>query len=642
VGRLIAAAGRHRGLLALLGTQILLGALLFGRASPFATAPVECYGGALAEIMLHEPDISAWDGDHGPMGGIATAVGATLPLFAVFDANEGFTKVLALLLWSALGIGLYALFDRRLGRATALLAAAPALLPVPLLLVASTNFSNYHWTSLLFDWGMVGAALWVLEAPDRTVRWALAGLVMGFGVFTSVASLPFLGLAALLTLGAPRATWRLGIPVAITSTLPGIALLVSKLRHDPFGVAVQQTADPIAGRLTTLRLDPSALSDLLPATLGPTLHFADAFAGDPSWAQGVEWAWVVASLAGLVAAAVATARRLRSEGLTQAAALAAMPVVFVVVFVLALVVLGATIEETPWRFTNPREHSHRALLPLILGLSVASAVGFGDLARRHRAWLLAGLLPAGLGVVSLASLALAGPGDPAEGFSSYRGRCPDVIGYYAAQRLAEPESLHGICDRFADPDSARQCRAGAAWGLGWYGAVLGPAGTLAAHPLDQRCLHVPPDIARRCHPWTRGTQPRLDPGVAQTCADLPAAEREDCLLGIGWFLSLVDWGFDSWPLDACESLPTDFDRSGCWRGFGFHLGDHLPGMPDRLRRNLDSVPPERRGSVAEGIGYSLGRTFSSRGAALALCAPLEADAAACVAGTSLAPNHRQP
>ncbi len=142
---------------------------LLSRGSPWGTASLECVAGGVAELMLHEPRWSAWDGVDGSLGGILLAVAATLPAWA---AGGGGWIVLLTWLQALLPVVLvYALIERAAGRQAALLASAAVALPPTVVLHPALNFGNWHWTSLIFEWGAAGLACWLVARPPRAV-WA--------------------------------------------------------------------------------------------------------------------------------------------------------------------------------------------------------------------------------------------------------------------------------------------------------------------------------------------------------------------------------------------------------------------------------------------------------------------------------------
>ncbi len=626
----------HRGLVALLTLHAAGVGATFLTGSPFATASVECAAGGVAELLL-SPGQRPWgplDSFDGALGGNFVAALVALPLFAGVGVTAWAAKGVAWAFSAAVLLVVYGLLDRHESRGAALLGTAALAFAPPAVSFMALILGNWHWTELMFDYGVALAALELLRAHrpgleretpgPGSMPWAGLGLLTGFGVVNCFGSLPFMavGWAALLVgLGMARVLplrlvpRRLGI-AAGAALLGAAPLLVKALWHTPFGVDGPRADGGLPGMLR-FGFDPSKLADLVGPPLAWSLHVQDLL---PSLPQGVAWglagAWVALAWCGVVACLALTGRRI-AAGAPVAGGL--IPVLFVGTFALAYVAVGMRIEVLPPEFSNLRETTHRPLLPLVAALALAGAVGWSRimaLARGGPVWLRVGLggvalAPVALGIVTSVAGALDPSGAGVGTVSVYRSSCLDVGGFVASPWYADdPAALHERCGEWVDPSRVRQCRAGAAWGAGYYRGRLARGAEGA-----------------RSEPRPGGPEgpPMLAAGSTDGCDALPAGMRGDCLRGIGWLVGERDWGTGRWPLPSCDALPSPDDRAGCWRGVGFLVGDHLHPTPWRMDAVLRRVPRDRRADVAQGAGYSMARTYASTGLPGTLCGRLGGD-----------------
>lgn len=599
----------HWGLLVLLLAHAVVFWWVVGSGSPWATGPVECAAGTMAEVALGRIDWPLLDTFDGALGGMFVGGMTAVPFYAL-GASGLAMKAAAWIYGVAALLVAYALLDRHgpgasgsrrfaaLGGAAALAFAPPAVLHTQLTL------GNWHWTQLVFDYGV---ALWALEllraerAGDRpgAVPWLGFGLFTGLGLFNNLGSLPFLAASwAGLVLFLPRA---IGVRTVGRLAGAGAAAAVGalpfliKLAHQPFGRAAP--SDQTVGRLSRIVPDPGRLLELTGDELAWALHIHDVLPNLGGRALALAGIWVALCWVGTAFAGLA-AVRLRSLG-------AAVPVVFALAFCGAVFLIDTDLSAPPIAFSNVRGLSARVVPPLLTALILASAMGWtalGDLLEEgsvsRLALRLVVLLPAAIGFACFTALP-ARPVPDVGGVNSYRASCMDVNGYYASKHFRDdPAELFALCEALEDPGVARACGVGAAWGVGYYAMEL-------ATGEEQRLSADPSGFV-------------FSASAAQACSAYDGWVRDRCLLGLGWHLGQFDWGKDRWPLRACSSLSKG-DRGPCWRGVGFQLGDHLSTTPHRIGALVARVPARWRRDVARGAGYSIGRTWAGPVVASALC-----------------------
>ncbi len=609
----------HRGLWAILLLHAVVFWAVVGTASPWTTAPLECAPGGAAELLLKGSSWSVWDSFHGGMAGSLLAALAGLPLFATVGATGFAIKAVAWVGALALLVVVYALLDRHESRPAALLACAGLAFAPPALFHPSAVLGNWHWTQLIFDYGLVLFALELLRVDRGKLAWALFGLLSGLAIFNCIASLPFVAVAwGLLLLGAGgRATVR-RFGLAALTALVGLAPYLYKLLfHRPFGLP-EVVADQTVTRLMRVGFEPALLFDFLHPELPWALHVHDAIDWLPTWAglrMGTLWTAVV--WVGMAACATLAARAwLGAGGTRRRPPLAVVPPLFALLFALAYICLDTHLEMLPAWFTNAREPGHRMLPPMLAALVVGSAIGWSRLTQRlpqaRPALFAAALIPVAVGLASQVSLVQ--PAAPA-GVAAYRGSCGDALGFNAAASFrGDSAGAQRICRGLGDDATEEDCRSGAAWGAGFYGGRVGNL-TPEQAPAD----------------WDR-SELALLPEAQALCDELVGERRDQCLFGLGWYVGSLGWGRDHWPLAACDSLPVA-DRARCWRGVGFPVGDHLHPSPWKVGAVVRLAPPEHRREVAWGAGVAIGRTWSSPEYGRWLCREAELEEVdACEAG----------
>ncbi|MCP4872379.1 MAG: hypothetical protein GY898_27080 [Proteobacteria bacterium] len=612
----------HGGLLLLLAVHAALYAWIVGSASPWATAPLECAPGAMAELMLDGSDWSIWDTFHGALGGMFVSASAGLPLLAALGVKAGTLKLLAWLT-AVVVIGVvYALLDRHESRTAALLGATGIAFGPPALFHVQAVFGNWHWTQLFFDYGVVLLALELARQPRPAWAWGLFGFATGVGIFNCIGSLPFMAvgwLALLVAAGARGVAPKLGAAVG-GAVVGGAPFLYKLLIHRPFGLP-ESPGDQTLGRLSRLSVEPSKALDLVYPELPWALHIHDAL---PTWSGQVTWrietAWVVITWLGLGAAVVFGVGLWKTNRRHLPVAL--VPALFALLFAGAYVVLDTKLRMLPLDFTNVREASHRTIPPLLAALAVGSGIGWARLAERWprvRGVMLAlGALPAVIGAGTMLALVPADAPASVSTVSSYRAVCFDALGHFAAGAFrGDPAAGHEVCEGLRDPARAASCQRGVAWGTGFFGGRLGAVAD-ADRPVD----------------FEPGAIGFTAEGRA-VCDSLPDGSRADCLLGVGWSAGASNWGVGPWPLKACDSFADEADRAGCWRGVGFPVGDHLHPTPAKAVGLLGRVPQDRRALVAEGMGLAIARSYGTPAMANWLCDRIGGrDAAACRRGVA--------
>ncbi len=655
----------HRGLLVILALQAVVVVTLLGRASPWATLSLDCVAGTVAETALFEPGWGPGEVVDGLVWSQALSGLVALPGYAALGTGYGLVGKAAAFLWAmGLVVLVYLLGLRASGRPGGLFAAAVVAFSPPMVFHTSLVLGNWHWTGLVFDYGVLLLALrigWPQDrgAESRWQRWpgfAALGLGCGLAVLNSPKSLPFVAVACVVAFsGARPRRWLAGLPAtAAGAAVGGLPLLLHRVVA---GGPEEATGDAIWSRLFAFRPDLAKLGDLFGEPIAKTLHLE----GPLGWQAGeaLSSAWVACCWIGCLLALGGVVWGLaRREGADGGSVMARLgPLAFCALFALAYLVLDTRLRVLPPDFGNYRQNSHRAFTAMLMAMAVGGAGGWGWLWSRCRGMerpltrralrgiaLLGAATPAVICLVAQLSLAAGAPGLGRVGLDTYRGHCFDVSGFFAAGKEPDPEAMERFCGRLSSPDRRRDCLAGAAWGIGHLHARLEPAPPYPTDrpvPSGDLCDHVPPTERGRCAYWEPGQQPGMGGELAQACDALPGTRRDLCYMGGGWYHSQVAWGTEDWPLEACESLVDERARAACWTGPGFHMIDHLAVTPPRLRSALARVPDRRRPDVARGAGVMLGRTWASGEVAGWVCDQMEEErlVAACRDGVALAREH---
>ena len=341
----------HRGFGAILALHAVVFWAAVGTASPWTTAPLECATGSMADVLLGSGSWSVWDSFHGALAGMLLAALAGLPLFAAFGATGAVVKAVAWATAVALLLVVYALVDRHGSRPAALLATAGLAFCPPALFHPSTVLGNWHWSQLLFDYGLLLFALELARKQRRRLAWTLFGLASGLALFNCIASLPFVAAswALLALMVGGRATvgrFAVGLAAAFVGVTP---FLYKLLLHRPFGLP-DVVADQTLKRLTRVGFEPGMLTDLVYPELPWALHVHDVVDWLPGQA-GLRMAtlWTVVVWLGLAAAAVLGLRAWlgRPGADRRRPPLALVPVLFVVLFALAYAALNTQLEILP-------------------------------------------------------------------------------------------------------------------------------------------------------------------------------------------------------------------------------------------------------------------------------------------------------
>lgn len=598
----------HRGLFCLLAGHALVFWGVLSSGSPWTTASLECATGGIADVLLSESSWSPWDTFQGALGGMFFTAVVGLPLFAIFGVGAGTTQLLAYLGAAALLCIVYVLLDRHESRRAALLAAAGLAFAPPVLFHPSTVLGNWHWTQLIFDYGLALFALELLRRRRATWIWGLFGLAGGLAIFHCMGSLPFVGLSVLVALLLGRPGLRRGTAAAAGGLLGLAPFLYKLLLHRPFGHSGGRSEQTL-GRLIPREIHLDRLPDLIYPELPWALHFHDtmeAWPGPPGWTLAV--IWVAVAWGGFLALLWSLRAPVGAEQPGRRPRLVALlPVAFAGVFVAAYVLLQGELEILPEEFTNIREKGHRNLPMLLAALVVGSAMGWSRLVGLvapglGRALLGLALLPAFAGLLS--QIALVETGGPAEqrSFHSYRTACVDVLGVFAAASL-KGQSWDAVeaCSGLEGEQRQGQCRVGAAWGTGVGSARLDAR---SGPPTTEGPGSLPFTIAAE----SLAACERLDPEL-----------QSECRFGLGWWVGSLNWGAASWPMAACDSLADPGQSSECWTGVGFVLGDHLHPRPQKMGLVLARAPTERQALVAEGLGVALGRSYADETWAGSFC-----------------------
>jgi len=616
----------HRALGVLLVAQSLLFWWVVGSGSLWVTAPLECAPGGMVGMLLGDSGWPVWDTFEGALGGMFLAGLAGLPLFAVAGVTALTIKAVAWLGTLAVLLVVYRFLDRHESRLAALLAVAGLSFCPPLLFHSAAVIGNWHWTQLIFDYGLALVALDLVRGREPAWRWTCFGILSGLAIFNCVASFPFVALSwGFLLLGSLGREKIQRFGLAVAGTLLGLLpFLYKALWHRPFGRSAD-SGDRTLGRLAHLDFEPARAMDLVYPELPWALHIHDVLESWPlavTWRLASTWSvlvWVGFCIA-LFAALGELRQRWREGGWAAARRLPAalLPPLFVLAFVAAYVVVQVRVEILPVDFSNLRESGHRMLPPLLASLLISSGVGWARLASRwsgaRSAVLVAALFPVAIGLVSQWGLVERRLAPEERGLQVYRASCTDVPGVFLSRALArQPQAALASCESLGGAD-ARDCKQGFAWGVGKETTSL-TAGSGAGAGGDPA----------RAFAFSEAS--------LATCEALPSDLRSECIFGMGWWAGSADWGKEHWPLEVCDSLAAPADRETCWTGVGFPVGDHLHLNPAKVVGVLGRVPPPRRSLAAQGVGRSLARAFGSRAVAEDLCERLGSlDAVPCLAG----------
>lgn len=595
---------RHGALLLLLAVQAATIGAIFASSSPWATTPLECHTGAISQLLRSGTGWSWLDLWHGAMSAYLLAGLQLVPLHAVLGEGP-LAGALVAWAWMAAGVVVvYAVFAR-LDRRVALAAAFAAAFMPPVVFRAGLTTGDWHWTQMVFDWAAVLVALELCRRSSGG-RWLVFGCVTGLAAANSLGSAPYLVVAWAIALwGARGRAVEVGgaLVSAVALSFPAWWKL---LIHPAYGGG--GGPDKVGSRLTSLAPDPLKIGHFFSERFPPALHLDDPF--PEAWraaAEGGAHGWLLVGWLGIFVAAT-LGRGNAAEGLLgglpwrRAPSPLFVPVLFVLVFCAAYAGLDVQIWSSPEAFDNVRQPTHRMLPPLLFALGVGGAATLAQLARLFDgvlAWFCGALavVPGALGLLS--TLAMIGPGGSV---GDYRAACYEPMGFFAAEGLGDARAALRLCDSLGPAEAVDGCRQGAAWGVGFFDVA-------DAHEAQE----------------SRAASGRLGlgPDGLAGCRELDPELRSACRLGAGWYVGVRNWQTGRWPLNACSVLADPEDRAGCWRGVGFPLGDHLAPTPWRIDLALQQAPAPHRADVARGLGFAIGRTWSSAERAAQICDELE-------------------
>ena len=604
-------------LFVILVAQGVLACLLWASGSPHGTWGIECSVGALAYDLAHglNPDWSIFDYfDRWTFSYLFVATLAA-PLTWLMPTAYAL-KLVALAMMTATVLAGWD-FVRRVGTPRqALMAAALLAFPAPHLWTHAVNTGDYHYLELLPEFLMLSLLADILLCR-RGGRGSFLGLGMASGLLVGV-SFPgvvyvLLTLLALLLLKPPALPWR-RLGWVLVGALPALALVAWKaLVHRPVVVA------PGDDRLPSPEVSGSALfelphlaSGLHLDSIGPKLlRFPSDFASNLGFAESA-WAVDGGGFLGLAQAIDAVGAALLLGALLAplgwfrgllardpGAWLRSLPALF------GLALLGGYLVSGVWLVATPPELAqfldNRFLPPLIAFGSVGLVLSLpNDMGR----WIASTLVVCGLlGQLTLISWADLEPG------MSYRGRCYNAAGYFAAGNLP-PELLRAdvgeaTCRGFGE--RAPECETGWAWKMGQ--VPDGPTGSLGGR-----------------------------------CTELRSNElRRNCYQGTGWTLSQrsslrLDEGRGVWQERRCRELSDELVRAsaspsgagvslaleGCRAGLGWDLGGHYVAWPEKfpLLIGPHSDKPRFGADVARGAGEWLGHAYELGPKVERICAEL--------------------
>ena len=611
--------------------------------NPETTVTWDCVAGAMGYEALRGWTFSPLDSFDGVLGGMFVASLLGTPLFALFGVTGLTVKATSALLIAALTAITWVTWSRFASPLQAALCCVAVSLVPPLVFISSLMMGQWHFTELIFE---SLAALWLLRMLSvgraneaLAVRDVLVlGVLLGLALLNCFASLVFFPVLLGLLWAVAKARLRLphfgALVVGLAAT--SSPLWWKLLGHRPYGIEVAARAS-IPPQARHLRLDLTQIIDMFPGGgFASALHFDTAFGGEPL--GGLAWALSVVVTVGLFCGWVGMLLRVapsiaevllalvpgRRSALVGQISPAVIPPMMAALYGSAYFLSELRLHPLAWWLTNPRDHSHTALIPWIVWMALSGALLLGSLLMQARnrvtpsgewsgpSWLpramqimLAGVFVVAVQVPSLVGIAALHSGGTPEAQASdlYRGHCWDVFGFYMAPYLhLDAGRINDACSQYGDVGRV-ECHRGGTWAMGFLATSAEVGKTLRGGP----------------SPITGGV---ID-GSPAVCNDLPDLWRSECLRGVGWALSSGGAGDVSAArslAEDCDLLSSAADQRACWLGVGFPIGDHLNSTPPRLRRRLLDLPERRRQWVAEGAGAQVGRTYGTKPAMQRICA----------------------
>ena len=613
---------RHGPLLGLVGLHAVAAIVLWRSGSPAGTWQFECAVGALGWDLAHglNPQYALSDYYDSWTSGYLLTGFLEAPLMALPWRPVLAVKATALLLQAGT-VGLAWLFLwRNVGPWAARVGAAALTFCPPLLWFYSLHAGDYHYTELIWAFGVACLVGEIVRQPGRSARWTLGlGLVCGLAITNSFGSLAHVAAClALVVLLAPgqRTFARLGLLVAGLLTGAG-PILYKLLLHRPFGVAAGEGSYhlPYTSGSWTLRLARMKL-EALPRGFAANLGFGDGLHRfvEPGAGLQIGFAWTAVVVAGVLVVAVLA----RRDGLRLLLPLSLLA------WLAAFVAVTSVVVARP---PEVDEYLDARYLPPIVGLLAANlgvaAQALIDLKPGRLAPALVGVVVAPLlGVCLLSWSGLHLGTDLSDGGIPYRGRCYDMLGLYSSRHVEELPDDEGadrwvpqeLCAGFGEEVSA-DC---------FLGRVMG----VAMKRLDQVAL-------RSGDPATFA--PPAD--LVRSCDALPDGWRRDCYRHAGWTLN---WPAQFHPnqrgianlKDFCRAFGPGPEEGWCLEGAGYHLAGHYGPLPWKLPGLL---PDDRESALhaMRGFGFHLAHTYAEPEPARRFCRVLELEEglrAACVEG----------